>query len=149
MQIVVILRKILNTALSESMLQFSEHFQLIFNNSNVNNGKEVKQKLANFFLQTFQNYQIYLNHPSERSQKLLLLTATVWRFCYTPVRPYPWVVFHFFFLNFLKLIFATKIKTMLLKQSAVVYQLSKKKYILRKLCVWTPKILYANKWILT
>ena len=52
-QIVIILRKILNTALSSvrsvSILKFSEHFQLIFDNSNVNSDKRIKQKLsANF-----------------------------------------------------------------------------------------------------
>ena len=71
MQIVIILRKILNTALSDvgsvNILQFSEHFQLIFDNSNVNNDKQTKQKRLTVFLQTFQNYQIFLSPPSERS----------------------------------------------------------------------------------
>ena len=40
MKIVIILRTI---------LQFSEHFQLIFNNSNVNNDKQMKQKISIFF----------------------------------------------------------------------------------------------------
>ena len=57
MQIVIILRKILNTALSEvrsaSILQFSKHFQLISDNSNVNNDKQIKQKGANFFCKLF------------------------------------------------------------------------------------------------
>ena len=70
MQIVIILRKILNTALSDvgsvNILQFSEHFQLIFDNSNVNNDKQTKQKRLTVFLQTFKNYQIFLPHPSER-----------------------------------------------------------------------------------
>ena len=39
----------------------------MFDNSNVNNDKQIKQKIANFFLQTFQNYQIFLSYPSERS----------------------------------------------------------------------------------
>ena len=46
MQIVMILSKSLNTPLlqvrSVSILQFSEHFQLIFDSSNVN--KQIKQK---------------------------------------------------------------------------------------------------------
>ena len=71
MQIVIILRTIVNTALpqirSVSILQFSGHFQLIFDNSNVNNDTQIKQKMANFFLQTFQNYQFFLQHPSEKS----------------------------------------------------------------------------------
>ena len=45
----------------------SEHFQLIFDKSNVNNERQIKQKMANFFLQTFQNYQIFLPYPSEES----------------------------------------------------------------------------------
>ena len=48
MQIVIILGKILNTALSQvrsvGILQFSEHFQLIFDNSNVSNDKQKKKK---------------------------------------------------------------------------------------------------------
>ena len=68
MQIVIILRKILNTALSSvrsvSLLQPSEYFQLIFDNLNVNNNKQLKQKISNFFLQTFHNYQIFLPHSS-------------------------------------------------------------------------------------
>ena len=52
MQIVIILRKILNTALPYKYVQwayynFSEQFQLIFDNSNVNNDKQIKQKMAN------------------------------------------------------------------------------------------------------
>ena len=50
--------------------------------------------------------------------------------------------FSIFSQTFLELIFTTKIKTMLLKQSAV-------KKILHILCVWTLKILYTNKRILT
>ena len=58
---------------------FSEHINmfrtlsiLIFDNSNVNNDKtKTKQKMAIsksfFFLQTFQNDQIFLHHVSERS----------------------------------------------------------------------------------
>ena len=49
-----------------SILQFSEHFQLIFDNSNVKNNKQIKQKMTNFFfLKTFQNYQIFLPPASE------------------------------------------------------------------------------------
>ena len=45
MKIVIILSKALNTALSYAM-----HIcQLIFDNSNVNNDRQIKQKMANFF----------------------------------------------------------------------------------------------------
>ena len=56
MQIVLILRTILYTTLSQvrlvTILQFSEHFQLIFDN-NVNNEKRIKQKMANIFCKLF------------------------------------------------------------------------------------------------
>ena len=64
-QIVIILSKTLNTALSKvrsvSTLQFSEHFRLIFDNSNV--------KCCIFlFINNLQNYQIIrLPYPSKRS----------------------------------------------------------------------------------
>ena len=55
MQIVIILSKILNTASvrSVSILQFFEHFQLIFDNLNANNDKQIKQKMVNFFSANF------------------------------------------------------------------------------------------------
>ena len=51
MQIVIILSKNFkyNTVILVrlvSILQFSEYFQLIFNNSNVNSDKQIKQKMA-------------------------------------------------------------------------------------------------------
>ena len=68
MQILIILSKILSTALSEvssvSILQFSEHFQLIYDSTNVNNDKKNKTKTC--FLQTFQNYKICLPYPSKQ-----------------------------------------------------------------------------------
>ena len=71
MQIIVILKKNINTTLSYvrsvTILNFSEYFQLIFDNSNVNNDKQIKRKMANFFLKTFQKYQIFLPYPSEES----------------------------------------------------------------------------------
>ena len=56
------------------------------------------------------------------NQKLLLLTATARRSCYTLVRPFPTLsYFPFFHKLSLELICATKIKTVLLKQSAVLF----------------------------
>ena len=82
-----------------------------------------------FFLQTFQNSQIFLPHSSERSlwnQKLL---------------------FSIFSQTFLELIFTTKINTMLL--SGQLFCLLAVRKILRILYVWTVKILFTNKRILT
>ena len=54
-----------------NFILISFYIQLIFDNSNVNNDKTNKTKNAHkqklSFLQTFQNDQIFLNHPSERS----------------------------------------------------------------------------------
>ena len=55
------------------------------------------------------------------NQKLFRLTATTRRSCYTLGRPFPTLrCFPFFHKHFLEFIFSTKIKTMLLKQSAVL-----------------------------
>ena len=58
-------------------------------------------------------------------------------------------LFYIFSQTFFELIFATKIKTMLLKQSAVLFSSCQKKKILSILCTWTLKILFTNKRILT
>ena len=127
-----------------SILQFSEHFQLIFDNSNVNNGKQIKQKILNFFSAIFSEL---LNLSSSSfwlkpllNQKLLLLNATARRSCYTVVRPFPTLsCFPFFFTNFFGTNFC--------HQNKIKLQLSKA--ILPILCVWTLKISYTNKRILT
>ena len=76
---------------------------------------------ALFFLQTFKNYQIFLPHPStlesqiapnRNSSAFLLHTSKT----FSNVE---WL--SIFSQTFLELIFATKIKTMLLKQSAVLF----------------------------
>ena len=55
------------------------------------------------------------------NEKLLLLTATAWRSCYVLVRPFTMLsCFPFFSEIFLELIFTSKIKTIFLKQSAVL-----------------------------
>ena len=41
---------------SVSIFQFLEHFQLIFNNSNVDNDKKIKQEMANFFSANFSEF---------------------------------------------------------------------------------------------
>ena len=63
------------------------------------------------------------------NKKLLVLIATDRRSCYTIVRPFSTLgCFPFFLQTFWELIFAIKIKTMLLKQSAVLFTSCQKKY---------------------
>ena len=104
--------------------------------------KHKKQKMANFFSANFSELSNFSKFSSlffwEKplwNQKLLLLTATAWRSSYTLVRAFP-------------LFSPPNIKTMFLKQSAVLFSSCQKK-IFRILCVWTLKILFTNKRILT
>ena len=92
-----------------SILQFSEHFQLIFDNTNVNNDKQIKQKMANFFLQIFRNSQILESKvtSTNRNSSAFLLRSSK-KFSNVEL-------FSIFSQIFLELIFATKIKTILLK----------------------------------
>ena len=127
---------------SVSILQFSEHFQLIFDNANVNNDKQIKQKMAKFFLQTFQNYQIFLPHPSKESYFGIKSGHNRSAFLLHIGKTFSYVeLVSIFSQTFLELIFATKIKTMLLKQSAVLFTSCQKNI--------TFKILFTNKRILT
>ena len=133
-----------------AILQFSEHFQLIFDNTNVSNGKKIKQKILNFFFCNIFRIIKFLFlilliksaldskvAPNKHNSSAFLLHS---RKTFSNVE-----LFSIFVTNFLELIFATKIKTMLL----LFYLLAVKKKILRILCVWTLKILYTNKRILT
>ena len=71
-------------------------------------------ELSNFFSLSFWRQPLW-------NQKLLLLTVTALRFCYTLVRPFTTLSSFLFFLkNFVELIFVTKINTILLKQSAIL-----------------------------
>ena len=130
MQIVMILSKSLNTPLlqvrSVSILQFSEHFQLIFDSSNVN--KRQTKNMTALFIYNLHNFSYNFSSSSFWgkplwNQKLLVLTETARCSCYTLVREWNlfqcWVVFHFF-TNFLELILATIMVTMLLKQPPVI-----------------------------
>ena len=104
-----------------SILQFSEHFQLIFDNSNVNNDKQIKQKMSNFFSANFSelsNFSSFVTLesrviPTNRNSSAFLLHTSK---AFSNVE-----VFSNFSQTFLELNFATKIKTMLLKQSAVLF----------------------------
>ena len=106
-----------------SILQFSEHFQLMFNNSNVNNDKQIKQKILHFFCKYFRISKFFFlifqrKAPCEskvtptNSSAFLLHTSKTF---------FNYGLFSIFSQTFLELIFATKIKTMLLKQSAVLF----------------------------
>ena len=96
------------------------------------------------------NFSELLNFPSSsfwekplRNQKLLLLNATVQHSCYTLVRPIPTLsCFLFFHKLFLELIFASKIKTILLKQSAVLFISCQKKIIAYIMCLNTWNIVH-------
>ena len=85
------------TVVSTIILQFSEHFKLIFDNSNANNDKQIKQKMTNLFsvnfskLSNFSSLSFWVKPI--RKKKLLLLTTTARRSCCTLVS---WVVFYFF-----------------------------------------------------
>ena len=89
-----------------------------------------KSKNGEFFIANFS--ELYFWEKPLWNQNLLLLTATAQRSCYPPVN---WVVFHFSQI-FLELIFATKIKTMLLKQLAVLFT-SCQKNIVHIMCLNT------------
>ena len=123
MKIVIILRQILNTVQSYvrsvSILQFFEHFQLISDNSNVNNDKQIKQKMAFFFCKLFRIikyfFLILLGEatleskvvPTNRNSSAFLLRCSK---TFSNVES-----FSTFSHTFLELIFSTKIKTVLLK----------------------------------
>ena len=78
-----------------------------------------------FFLQNFQNYQIFLPHPSEETtlkSKVAPTNHNSSAFLLHTSKTFSNVeLFYIFSHNFLELIFTTKIKTMLLKQSAVLF----------------------------
>ena len=109
-----------------SILKFFEHFQLIFDNSNVNK-RQTKNGYHSFywiylFIYNLQNYQIFLPYHSKRNHYGIKSCS------YQPQKPaflqytsktFSNVLFSTFSQTFFELIFATKIKTMLLKQPAV------------------------------
>ena len=111
-------KKNLNTTLSEvrsrSISQFFKHFQLIFDNSNVND-KQIKQKRANFFFcKLFRNIKFFflillgeatlesIVTPTNRNSSAFLLHTSK---TFSKAE-----LFFIFSQTFLKLIFATKIK---------------------------------------
>ena len=151
MQIVIILRKIVNTLLSQvrsvSIVQSLsiDIWQLNSQPRQTNktkNGKLFFCKLFRFikFVFLILLRKAFLKSkvaPTNRNSSAFLLHTSN-NFSNVDL-------FSIFSQTFWELSFATKIKTMLLKQSAVMYT----KKILRILFVWTLKILYTNKRILT
>ena len=104
-------------------------WRTLFDNSNVKNDKQIKQKMANSSELSNFSFSSFWGKPLW-NQKLLLLTATPRRSCYALETPFTTLsCFPFFHKIFLKLIFTTKIKTMLLiHQSAVLFTSCHKKY---------------------
>ena len=88
--------------------------------------RQTKQKNAEHFFANFSDLQNFSSpsfwETSFWNQKLFLLIASARRSCYTLVRPFPMLsCFPFSCKLFLELIFATKIKIMLLKKAAVLF----------------------------
>ena len=112
-----------------SILQFSEHFQLIliFHNSNVNNDKQIKQKLANFFcckvFRIIKLFFLILLNKATLESKVASTIRNSSAFLLHVSKTFSNVELFYISMSqtFLELIFATKIKTMLLKQSAVLF----------------------------
>ena len=110
------------------MLQFSEHFQLIFDNSMATTTKKWQiffcklfRIIKFFFLIIPREATLKLKYdPTNRNKSAFLLHSNK--------TFYNVELFSIFSQAFLELIFATKIKTMLLKQSAVLFTSCQKKY---------------------
>ena len=135
-----------------SILQFSEIFELICYNFNVNNDKQIKQKKWwTFFCKLFRIIKFFFLillreaaleskvTPTNRNSSAFLLHTSK---TFSNVE-----LFSIFSQIFLQPIFNSKIKTLLLKQSAVLF--TSCQIILHILCVWTLKILITIKRILT
>ena len=106
-----------------SILQFAEHFQLIFVNSNVNNDQQIKQKRPNFFCKLFRIIEFFLLsllREATLESKVAATNRKTSVFLLRTSKTFSNVeLFSIFSQTFLGLIFDTKIITMLLKQSAV------------------------------
>ena len=94
--------------------------------------KNWNKKWRTFFLQTFQNYQIFLPYPSERSHfwsKVAPTNCNRLEFLLHTGKTFSNVeLYSIFSETFLELICATKIKAMLLKQSTVLFTSCQIKY---------------------
>ena len=128
-----------------SILQFSEHFQLIFDNTNVKNDKQIKQKLENAITANFSGlsnfFLILLRKPTLASKISPTNRNSSAFLLHTSKTFYNVELFSIFFTNF----FGSKQCCW----NNQLFCLPAVKKILRILCVWTLKMLYTNKRILT
>ena len=116
-----------------SILQFMEHFQLIFDNLNVNNDKQITQKSCElFFCKLFRIikyfFLILLREATMESKVVSTNRNSSASLLHTSKTFSNVELFTIFSQIFLELILATKIKTMLLKQSAGLFTSCQKKY---------------------
>ena len=115
-----------------SKLQFSEYFQLIFANLNVNNDKQNKTKNGQlFFCKLFRIIQFFfLTVPEEATLELKVAPTN------RNSSAFLLQTSKTFSQTFLELIFANKIKTMFVKQLAVLFT-SCQKNITYNICLNT------------
>ena len=111
---------------SVSILHVSEHFQLIFDNPDVNNDKKINQKMANFFsaklFRTIQFVFLILLRKVTLESKVAPANHKCSAFLFRTNKTFYNVeLFSIFSQTFLELIFATKMKTMLFKESSVLF----------------------------
>ena len=108
---------------TERILQFSEHFNI--DNWNVNNDKQMKQILQTFFCKLFSIisffFLILLRKGTLESKVATTNRNSSVFLLYTSKTFSNFELFSIFSQTFVKQIFATKIKKMLLKQSAVLF----------------------------
>ena len=124
------------------VLQFSAHFELIFDNSNVNNDKQIKQTNGKLFfcklLRIIKFFFLILLREATLESKVVSTNRNSSAFLLPTSETISNVeLFSIFLQTFLKQCY-----WQLFCWSAV-------KKILRILCVWTLKILYTIKRILT
>ena len=134
-----------------SILHFSKHFQLIFDNSNVNKWQTDKTKNGKlFFCKLFRiiqfSFLILLREATLESKVVPTSCNSSALMLHTCMSFSKVELFSIFSQTFLELIFATKKQCYWDNQ---LFYIAAVKKILPILCVWTLEILFANKRILT
>ena len=119
-----------------------EHFQLIFDNSNVNSDKQIKQKMANFFSANFSElskfFFLILRREVTLESKVVATKRNSSAFLLHASKTFSNVkVISIFSQTFLELIFTSKIKTMLLNNHSAVLFTSFQKNIAYIMCLNT------------
>ena len=114
-----------------SILQFSEHFQLIFDNTNVKNDKQIKQKLENAITANFSGlsnfFLILLRKPTLASKISPTNRNSSAFLLHTSKTFYNVELFSIFFTNFFGSNFRHQYLNNVVETiSCFVYQLSKK-----------------------